>query len=246
MDLGLSGKRAAVAAASQGLGLAVAEALAREGAAVAICGRTAATVDEAARRCGGVGIVQDVKDAAGGAAFVAAACDALGGVDILITNSGGPPAGDVAHTPVDAYLPAFELNALSAIAMCDAAYPAMCAQGWGRIVAITSIAVRQPIANLALSNTARAGLTGYLKTLAREIASQGVTVNSLQPGLHATQRLLALHDGDVHAAAAHVPAGVVGDPSDFGSVAAFLCSESARFITGAAIPVDGGAYGGLL
>ncbi|HUF85575.1 MAG TPA: SDR family oxidoreductase, partial [Acidimicrobiia bacterium] len=115
-----------------------------------------------------------------------------------------------------------------------------------RVVAITSIAVRQPIAELILSNTARAGVTGFLKTLAREVAADGVTVNSLQPGLHDTERIRELHGGDPSAAAATVPAGQLGRPDDFGAVAAFLCSEPARFITGAAIPVDGGAYGGLL
>lgn len=246
MDLGISGRRAAVAAASKGLGYAVAAALANEGARVAICGRTGAEVNAAAARIGAVPLVADVAGAGGGRAFVDAARDALGGVDILVTNAGGPPAGDVAHTPLDAYVPAFELNAMSAIAMCDAAYPEMCERAWGRIVAITSISVRQPIAGLVLSNTARAGLTGYLKTLAREIAARGVTVNSLQPGLHGTDRLVALHGGDAGAAAASVPAGVVGDPADFGAVAAFLCSEHARFVTGAAIPVDGGADAGLM
>jgi 3-oxoacyl-[acyl-carrier protein] reductase len=122
----------------------------------------------------------------------------------------------------------------------------MQAQGWGRVVAITSIAVRQPIAELILSNTARAGVTGFLKTLAREVAADGVTVNSLQPGLHDTERIRELHGGDPSAAAATVPAGELGQAEDFGTVAAFLCSEPARYITGAAIPVDGGAHGGLL
>jgi 3-oxoacyl-[acyl-carrier protein] reductase len=116
---------------------------------------------------------------------------------------------------------------------------------WGRVVAITSVSVRQPIAGLILSNTARAGVTGFLKTLALEVAADGVTVNSVQPGSHATDRLRALHGGDLTAAAAAVPVGEVGDPDDFGAVVAFLCSEHARFITGAAVPVDGGAYKAL-
>jgi 3-oxoacyl-[acyl-carrier protein] reductase len=130
--------------------------------------------------------------------------------------------------------------------MCQAAVPSMRAKGWGRVVAITSVAVRQPIGTLILSNTARAGATGFLKTLATEVAADGVTVNSVLPGLHATDRLVALHGGDAAAAAATVPARRLGDPADFGSVVAFLCSERANFLTGAAIQVDGGEYRGLL
>jgi 3-oxoacyl-[acyl-carrier protein] reductase len=130
--------------------------------------------------------------------------------------------------------------------MCKEAVPGMREQRWGRVVAITSIAVRQPIPTLILSNTARAGATGFLKTLAREVASDGVTVNSIQPGVHRTRRIEELFGSDLSAAASGVPAGTLGSPEDFGRVAAFLCSDAARFITGAAIPVDGGAYAGLL
>ena len=129
--------------------------------------------------------------------------------------------------------------------MCTAAVPAMAERGWGRVVAITSMSVRQPIPDLILSNTARAGATGFLKTLALEVAPQGVTVNSVQPGLHATDRLVQLHGGDPSGAAGAVPMGKLGDPADFGAVVAFLCSEQARFITGAALPIDGGATKGL-
>jgi 3-oxoacyl-[acyl-carrier protein] reductase len=129
--------------------------------------------------------------------------------------------------------------------MCQEAVPGMQAQHFGRIVAITSISVRSPIPNLILSNTARAGATGFLKTLAREVAGDGVTVNSVQPGTHATQRIRDVY-GDLNDAAAGIPAGELGRPEDFGAVVAFLCSDSARFITGASIPVDGGAYSGLL
>lgn len=249
MDLGIAGRRAAVAAASQGLGFGVAQALAAEGVRVAICGRRADETEAAAARLGGgaVGLVVDVSTAVGGAAFVHAAREALGGVDILVANAGGPPAGDFSSTTVDQYLGAFELNCRSAIAMCYEAVPAMREQRWGRVVAITSIAVRQPIANLILSNTARAALTGFLKTLAREVARDGVTVNSLLPGLHATRRLTALYDEHGLASLADgIPAGRLGDAADFGQVAAFLCSEPARFVTGTATPVDGGAYAGLL
>jgi 3-oxoacyl-[acyl-carrier protein] reductase len=246
MELGIAGRRAAVAAASQGLGFAIADALAREGARVAICSRRADAIEDAAARIGrdAVPIVADVADVDSARGFVRDARDALGGVDILVTNAGGPPTGTFATTDVDAYMRAFELNCAGAIAMCNDAVPAMQQRNWGRVVAVTSISVRQPIANLMLSNTARAALTAFLKTLALEVAPDGVTVNSLQPGLHATERLTALH-GDSDDVAASIPARRFGDPADFGAFAAFLCSEHAAFVTGAAIPVDGGAYGGL-
>jgi 3-oxoacyl-[acyl-carrier protein] reductase len=248
MDLGLEGRTAAVAAASAGLGLASAAALAAEGVRVAICGRDRERIDEAAATIGELAIplVADVGDVAGATAFVDAARGALGHIDILVTNAGGPPAGTFESTDVDAYGKALDLNLLSVVAMCKAAVPAMQERSWGRVVAITSVAVRQPIGTLILSNTARAGATGFLKTLAREVAKDGVTVNSVQPGLHATARLAGLYGGDVRAAGAQVPAGVVGEPADFGAFVAFLCSEHAKFVTGTAIPVDGGAYAGLL
>jgi 3-oxoacyl-[acyl-carrier protein] reductase len=246
VDLGIAGKRAAVAAASKGLGFGVAQALAAEGARVAICGRDRSTVDAAAARLGdqAVPIVADVATVEGARGFVEEARDALGGIDILVPNAGGPPPGDFAHTAVDQYLDAFALNCHGAIAMCYEVVPGMREQKWGRVVAITSIAVRQPIGNLILSNTARAGLTGFLRTLAREVAADGVTVNSLLPGIHATERIAQLH-GNADPAAG-IPAGHIGDPADFGRVAAFLCSQAATFVTGVALQVDGGAYAALL
>ena len=247
MDFGIAGKRAAVAAASKGLGFAAAAALAAEGVQVAICSRNRSEIDAAAARIGpnAVPFVADVGTTAGATQFVVDARAALGGIDILVANAGGPPAGNFAAIDdIDAYARAFELNALSTIAMCQATVPATQTQQWGRVVAITSIAARQPIANLILSNTARAGLTGFLKTLAREVAHDGVTVNSLQPGLHATERITGLY-GDPTGLGAGVPAGRVGDPAAFGECVAFLCSESANYVTGTAIPVDGGADGGL-
>ena len=248
MELGLTGKRAAVAAASAGLGLGTAEALAADGARVAICGRDEAKLAAAAERIGpmAVPIVCDVGSPEGGAEFVAAATAALGGLDILVTNAGGPPPGTFGSTTVADYPAALSLNLLSVVAMCEAAVPAMREQRWGRVVAITSISVRQPIPNLILSNTARAGVTGFLKTLAREIAADGVTVNSVQPGIHATDRVTKVYTGDLDATAMGIPAGFLGDPGDFGKVVAFFCSEPARFITGAHLQVDGGSYAGLL
>jgi 3-oxoacyl-[acyl-carrier protein] reductase len=247
VDLGIAGKRAAVAAASKGLGLGVARALAAEGVHVAICGRHRDTIDAAAAEigAGAIPIVADVSGVDGAAGFVRDARAALGGIDILVLNAGGPPAGDFSGTTVDQYLTAFELNCRGAIAMCYEAVPEMRAQKWGRVVAITSVAVRQPIANLILSNTARAGLTGFLRTLSREIAADGVTVNSLLPGLHATERIASLY-GAADDPAAGIPSGAIGDPDAFGRIGAFICSEHARYLTGTAIQVDGGAYAGLL
>jgi 3-oxoacyl-[acyl-carrier protein] reductase len=246
VNLGIAGRRAAVAAASQGLGFGVARALAAEGVQVAMCSRSRDKIEKAAREIGdgAVPVVADVSTAEGASQFVDAARDALGGVDILVPNAPGPPPGNFDSVPLDQYDPAFVLNCLSTVAMCMAAVPAMRQQGWGRVVAITSIAVRQPIPDLILSNTARAGVTGFLKTVAREVARDGVTVNSLQPGLHRTERLTGL-DRDLDEVARSIPAGALGRPDDFGAVAAFLCSDAARYVTGAAIPVDGGAYAGL-
>ncbi|HEU5151326.1 MAG TPA: SDR family oxidoreductase [Iamia sp.] len=247
MDLGLDGKTAAVAGASAGLGLATARVLVAEGVTVAVCGRDRARIEAAAASLGGnaVPIVADVGTPDGATSFVEEATAALGPLDILVPNAGGPPAGTFASTPLDAYLPALQLNLLSTVAMCQAAVPAMIDRGWGRVVAITSASVRQPLPALILSNTARAGVTGFLKTLSLEVARHGVTVNSIQPGLHATDRLRDLYGEDTSAAAKDVPTRTVGRPEDFGAVVAFLCSDQARFLTGAALPVDGGNTRGL-
>jgi 3-oxoacyl-[acyl-carrier protein] reductase len=180
--------------------------------------------------------------------FVTDATAALGGVDILLVNGPGPPPGAVLDTSVEAYQGALERSLLAVVRMCMAALPGMRANQWGRIVAITSLGVRQPYPNLALSNTARAGATGFLRTLAREVAGDGVTVNSVQPGVHATDRVRRVYgEGDELAEVlGTVPAGRLGDPRDLGAVVAFLCSVHASYLTGAAIPVDGGAYQALL
>ncbi len=242
MDLRIAGRRAAVAAGSSGLGLGAATALAAEGAHVVICGRDEQRLRAAAERVGHgcVPIVADVSTPDGAERFVGSAIDALGGVDILVTNAGGPPPGTFESTPVDAYPAALDLNLMSVVAMCKAAVPAMRERGWGRVVAITSVSVRQPIATLILSNTARAGATGFLKTLALEVASDGVTVNSVQPGLHETPRVEQLYTDEQRAAMS------MGDPDDFGAVVAFLCGEQAKFTTGVQLHVDGGNYLGLL
>ena len=246
MDLGISGKRAAVAAGTAGLGLGTARALAAEGVAVAVCGRDAAKVDAAVAELGAsaTGVVADLSSTDEATRFVTEAADRLGGsLDILVCNAGGPPPGGPLDTDLDAYRAALELDCLSTIAMCQAAVPSMRERRWGRVVAITSIGARQPIVGLAASSTARAAATSFLKILSSQVAADGVTVNNLQPGLHATARMTELYGGPPDAKG--IPAGVTGDPDDFGAVAAFLCSQQAAFVTGVGLHVDGGAYQGL-
>ncbi len=248
MDLGISGRKVLVAASSAGLGYATADALGQAGCTVVISGRNEERLQEAAASLpGSIPIISDVSTADGAATLVAEAEEALGsGIDILITNAGGPPPGDFSSTDVSAYASALDLNLISVVAMCKAAVPGMQKRGWGRVLAITSISVRQPIPNIMLSNTARAGATGFLKTLALEVAKDGVTVNSIQPGFHATDRVTSIYgDADLNDLAKTVPVGKIGKAEDFGQIAAFLCSEQAGYITGAAIPVAGGTYKGL-
>ncbi|NMI01722.1 SDR family oxidoreductase [Pseudonocardia acidicola] len=250
MDLGITGRRAAVAAASSGLGYASAAALVAEGARVTICSSDAGRAQAAAKRLGGgTGwVVADLSDPDGAAGFVEDAAEAMGGVDILVVNGPGPEPGTIDETPVTAYQEALDGSLLAVVRMCLAATPGMRARGWGRIVAITSLGVRQPFPNLALSNTARAGATGFLRTLAREIAADGVTVNSVQPGLHETERVRSVYGqgAALERQLATIPAGRAGDQADLGAIVAFLCSEQANYLTGASIPVDGGAYQALL
>ena len=229
------------------MGFGSALALAKDGAEVVICGRDEARLKDAIARIGHSCryVVCDVSDAEGGREFVELATGVLGGVDILVCNAGGPPPGTFASTPIEAYAKALDLSLLSVVGMCKAAVPSMQERGWGRVVAITSYGVRQPIPTLILSNTARTGTTGFLKTVAREVAKDGVTVNSVQPGVHLTDRITQVYGANPDAAAMGIPAGVLGDPIDFGHAVAFLCSEHARFITGAHLPVDGGQYAGL-
>ena len=247
MDLGISQRTAAVAAASAGLGFASAKALAEEGVRVVICSRDADRVAQAAQKIGNgcVGVVADVSTSQGALDFVRQAQEILGHIDIVVANGGGPPAGNFASTDLDLYPAALERSMLATVAMCKEVIPSMQQRGWGRVIAITSTAVRQPFANLILSSTARAGLTAFLKTVATEVAANGVTVNTVQPGTHATDRIKQLY-GSMEGAAEGIPAGVVGDPTDFGSVVAFLCSEQAKFVTGAHLQVDGGSYPGLI
>ena len=171
--------------------------------------------------------------------------EALGGLDILVANGGGPPPGTFATTDFERYLPALEQNLLSIVAMCQAAVPAMRAQHWGRVVAITSSSVRQPIPNLILSNTARAGATAFLKTLATRWPATASPSTPSSPACIARIGSPGLYGDNLEATAAGIPAGIVGDADDFGAAVAFLCSEQAKFITGVGLHIDGGAFSGL-
>ena len=246
MDLGISGRTALVTGASRGLGFSCAKALSNAGAKVCIVSRSEdhllSAVQELSSDCHS--IVSDLSESSSIQMMLKQVEEEFGTIDIFIANAGGPPPGNFETTALEDFSTALQLNLLSTVEMCKELIPKMANQGWGRVVAVTSIAVREPIAQLILSNTARSGLTSFLKTTATEVARSGVTVNSIQPGLHATERLTELYE-DLKGVADNVPTGKLGDPDDFGEVVAFLCSEQAKFITGAAIPVDGGAAKGL-
>jgi 3-oxoacyl-[acyl-carrier protein] reductase len=263
MDFGINGKIALVTAASRGLGRGCAQQMAAERCRVAICSRDATAVKQAAQEIAEqsgaevLGFGADVSKAEDISRLLEDVRKSLGDPEILVTNAGGPPPGTFASTALEEYEKALNLNLMSAVNLIHGVVPAMKASGWGRIIAITSISVKQPIANLLLSNMARAGLTGFLKTLATELAPSGITVNALLPGTHKTARIDQLARDtaeredkplkqvyeELHAA---VPCKTIGDPNDFGAVAAFLAGIHARYITGQSLLVDGGKYGGLL
>jgi 3-oxoacyl-[acyl-carrier protein] reductase len=237
VDLGIEGKAALVVAGSRGLGRATAEALAAEGVRVMVSSRDGASLSEVSSSLRATGATvatttADIAEPGTPARLVAATIEAFGTVDIVIANAGGPPAGRALEVDEDMIVAAVNANLLSAVRLARESVPVMRDRGWGRICCITSYSVVQPIPTLALSNTARAGLWAWAKTAAQDLADQGtgVTINLLCPGPHATDRMRELGGG-----------GVMGDPADFGSVAAFVCSQQARFVNGAAIVVDGGA-----
>jgi 3-oxoacyl-[acyl-carrier protein] reductase len=237
MDLGLEGKVALVTAASKGLGRASAQALVEEGARVAINSRDPERVRAAAEEMGPdvLALPDDVTDPDAPRRLVDATVERFGRLDILVANAGGPPKGRAVDVDDDALLAGINANLLTSIRLVREVLPHMRAAGWGRICLITSSAVKQPIPNLATSNTARAGLWGWAKTAAQELVDEGITVNLACPGLHRTQRVLDTGFS-----------GPLGEPADFGRVVAFLCSEPARFISGVALQVDGAGTLGLL
>lgn len=251
MDLGLTDRRALVTAASRGLGRACAEALVAEGAAVFISSRDAASIEATARAINAAGcLAADVSTEP--EALVEQARARLGGLDVLVVNAGGPPPGTFQSTPVGSWEPAFQLTLLSAVRLVKAALPELKRSDQGRIVFITSVSVRQPIAQLVLSNSLRAGVTGLAKTLSMELAPDRITVNCLAPDAILTDRIRHLAtgaSGDVEAElkrrAAAAPMGRFGRPEEFAAACAFLCSKQAGYITGQTVGVDGGALAGV-
>jgi 3-oxoacyl-[acyl-carrier protein] reductase len=246
MDLGIAGKVALVTASSKGLGRASARALAEEGCKVVICARGEDALQEAAAEieaAGGEGsvlaIVDDVTEPDAPARLVAAAVDHFGGLDILVGNAGGPPPARALDVTDDAIDSAINANLTTSVRLAREAVPHMRAGGWGRIVFITSSSIKQPIPTLAMSNVARTGLWAWAKTAAQDLADDGITVNLACPGSHDTDRMKDL-------VASGAFQGRLGDPSDFGKVVAFLCSDAAKFVSGAALQVDGARGAGLL
>ncbi|MBR2574365.1 MAG: SDR family oxidoreductase [Loktanella sp.] len=254
MDLGISGKTALVCASSKGLGRGCAEALAAAGVNLVLNARGADALEATAagiRARFGVQVTTVAADVAiedGRARLL----DAAGSVDILVTNAGGPPPGLWSDWERDDFIKALDANMLAPIALMKALLPGMIAKGWGRVVNITSGSVKAPIAQLGLSNAARAGLTGYVAGTARQVAQHGVTINNMLPGIHATDRAISLDTGvskaqgiDMATAKAQreatIPARRYGTADEFGAMCAFLCSQHAGFIVGQNIVLDGGA-----
>ena len=237
MDLGIDGKVALVTAASKGLGRGVAAALASEGCRVAICAREPERLARAAAEMPGdvLAIPADVTDPASPGRLVDATVERFGGLDILVANAGGPPQARALDVTDDGMLAAVNANMLTSIRLVQAALPHLRAGGWGRIVLLTSQFVKQPSPDLAYSNAARTGLWAWSKTAAQDLIDDGITLNLLCPGLHATDRVRELGHR-----------GRMGDPDDFGRIAAFLCSAHTNFLSGAAIQVDGAGTLGLL
>ncbi len=248
MDLGLDGRRALVTASSKGLGRACAAALAKEGAKVFICSRDQAAIETTGKQIGAAGwLAADVSKAGEPEALVEAVVAKLGGLDILVANAGGPPPGTFQSTPLENWDIAYQLTLMSAVRLVNAGLPHLKRSGQGRIVFITSISVRQPLPNIALSNSLRAAVTGLAKTLSGEIARDAITVNCLAPDNILTDRIRHLAasaggdlDEELKRRAAGSATGRFGDPSEFGAACAFLCSRQAGYITGQTLGVDGG------
>lgn len=241
MDLGIAGKVALITGASKGLGFGIARALVDEGASVAISSRSAERIEAAAATLGVRGYEHDAADADGAPEFLRRVEAEMGPIDILVVNSGGPPASpDSLSFTLDQWRAAYDLLLLGAIALVQAAVPGMQERNWGRVVSVSSSVVREPNPFLVLSSSHRAGLLAALKMIATQVAPGGVTVNSLLPGVIATDRAKQL-GADSPEFAAQQPMRRVGTIEEFAAAAAFLCSQPAAYITGEAVRIDGGA-----
>jgi 3-oxoacyl-[acyl-carrier protein] reductase len=263
VDLGLEGRPALVAAASRGLGRACARSLAAEGAPVAICARDRGaleeTRDQIAEATGSrvVAIPADVSDERGALRFVTEGTEALGGCQILVANAGGPGFGRFEELTDDDFRGAIDLNLFSTLRMTRAALPSMREAGYGRVVVISSLAAKQPIAGVILSNSIRAAVIGWARTVADELAPDGITVNAVLPGQVMTDRVRSLieqraaeggrsPEEQTEEDATRIPMGRFGEPGEVGDLVAYLASERGAYLTGCFIQVDGGLYRGLL
>jgi 3-oxoacyl-[acyl-carrier protein] reductase len=263
MDLGLHGKVALVAAASKGLGRAIAEELANEGASVIMCARGEAVLlaarDEIATATGGdvLAVAGDVSNPEDVKKIVRQGIDRFGRIDILVTNAGGPPSGKFETLTPEMWQSAVDLTLMSVINLTSAVLPGMKERKWGRVINVTSIAVKQPVDGLMLSNSLRSAVTGFARTLANEVAPFGVTVNNILPGYTRTERVeqlseaAAKREGITRNAAlgkweSEIPMGRLGEPREFAALAAFLASDRASYVTAQSIAVDGGWIRGLV
>jgi 3-oxoacyl-[acyl-carrier protein] reductase len=263
MDLGLKGKVALVTAASRGLGAATALAFAREGARVAICARTQASLMATGHRIAeesGVevlAVTADVSQAADAEKLVATTVDRFGRLDVLVTNAGGPPAGNFLDLNTSDWEGAVQLTLMSAVRLCYAVVPVMCRQGGGSILAMTSMSVKQPLDNLILSNSLRLGVIGLVKSLSNELGADGIRVNAICPGWTRTERVGELLQAraaksgltveeEAAKITANTPLGRMAEPEELARAAVFLASPAASYITGVSLLVDGGQYKGAM
>ena len=246
MDLGLNGRTAIVSGASAGLGLATAESLAAEGANVTMFARRRELLQREADRIGALAVRGDVRNPRDLETVVERTLEAFGGIDILVWNGGGPPPATALELTPEALEEAVELLLMPAVRLVNLCLPHLTQSPGGRILFFTSIAVKEPVDHLALTNATRPGLTGWAKSLSRELAPRGVTVNCLAPGRIETARLAQLYpDGPSEADLQAIPVGRWGTPQEFGDVACFLASDRARYVTGTTLLVDGGLASGL-
>ena len=245
MELGIDGRAALVLGASRGLGRAIAEALGREGATVALASRSHEDLDRVAAGIDSTTgtFPVDTGDPAAVAALPDQVAKSLGPIEILVLNTGGPPPGGALEAPPEEWRSAFQSLVLTPLMLAQAFVPGMRERGWGRIVNVSSTSVREPIQGLALSNSNRMAALGLLNTLAVEVAGDGITVNTIATGRFGTERLEQMY-GSIEAAEerarADVPAGRLGTPQEYGELVAFVCSQRAAYLTGAVIPLDGG------